>query len=326
MKSIVLFLCLSALAFLPTNAKALFAGKNPLAVEPAQSGDYWILSKQGSGSITKDSLSLTLTSGPNCDETEGKIPDGSRMVSDHFVLNTTANGTGVFYGTVKILSPSGQILHIGTLRGTVGTNDCDPADGGVCAAVCTRPGHLQGLYEPVPTFAPNPNGEIAMFHFKADLKSETPEPLYRASLNGLFAPLLVENPNVQVIPDKLRYAQDETVRVGIVNKGDKTIRGNGPRSANCTILELERQENGQWKRHETICPMLFFETDVRPGETVNVEFKLSVGATPIPAGIYRLVLPYHVVEGETVQPREQFSVSASFQVGDPTRRRIERTR
>jgi hypothetical protein len=294
----------------------------------AQTSGYLILSKQGTGSITNDAVSLTLTSGPNCDETQTRIPDGSRMVSDHFVMTVGANGTGVFYGTVRILAPTGEILHVGTLRGTVGTNDCDPANGGACAAVCTRPGHLEGLFEPVPTFAPNPNGEIAMLHFKADLErdSDVQEALYRFRLNGLFAPLPVENPNIQLTPDKLRYAQEEPIRVAIVNKSEKTIRGSGPRSANCTILELERQENGQWTPHQTICPKLYFEKDVQPGETATVEFRLSAGGAPIQPGIFRLLLPYRVVDGGVVAPKEQIVISPLFQVGEVARRRIERSR
>src|SRR5262249_38299229 len=152
--------------------------------------------------------------------------------------NVDSSGLGTFFGTVNIVSPVGNIIQTGVLRGTAGINDCEPTPGSVCVASCNRPGHLVGIYEAVDNSAPNSNVLITIANFKANLNLliASPIPIYQARLDGLFAPPPAITQRVTLTPEKLSYAKDETIKVRVTNASEKIIRGDDLKSR-CTILE-----------------------------------------------------------------------------------------
>jgi hypothetical protein len=282
----------------------------------AQPAEQLILSKQGGGPITRNSLSLTLASGPNCDQTQTRIPDGSKMVSDGFTLNVNDRGLGTFYGSVRIVTARDEILHVGILRGTVGINDCDPSGGTVCPAVCNSPWRLDGIYEPAPTFAPNPNGEIVLANFKAylDPRVAGPLPVYRARLDGWFSPPPSIAQRIRLAPEKFVYLASETIRVAVTNASDRVIRGYDLRSR-CSILELQRQDGNQWAMAgQCFLRRVPFPMDIKPGETATIELSPAHPAAAIPPGVYRAALGFHAVNDDKTLSDFLFSFSPQFRV------------
>lgn len=265
----------------------------------AQPTGLLILSKQGSGPILRDSLSLTLASGPGCDQTQSRIPDGSRMISDSFALNVNDSGLGTFYGSVRIVTAKDEILHVGIIRGTVGINDCDPTST-ICAAVCNRPWHLEGIYEPAPTFARNPNGEVAIANFKADLDPRVagPLPIYRARLDGWFAPPPTFAQRIRITPEKSTYLANETIQVSVTNSSESTIQGYDLKSR-CSILELQRQEGDRWMTAgQCFLRRAPLPVNIKPGETVQVDLQPTGNSAPIRPGVYRIALTFRVLDDD----------------------------
>lgn len=281
----------------------------------AQQNGLLQLSKRGSGAIQNESLSLTLSTGANCDQTQTWIPEGSKMVSDSLTYTVNANGFGIFYGTVSIVSPSGEVLHVGNLRGTVGVRDCDPASGQVCTAVCNQPGHFEGIYESVPTFAPNPNGNILMGNFKADLDNRASSPpVYRARFDGWFTEPASIGRQVTVTNDKSNYIKNETIRAVIKNGADKLIRGADLRSF-CSPLYLQRQVENRWVNvGECLLARTPFPIDIKPGESYEV--KLSPIDNSAPPGVYRLAFPFNVIEAGNPAAVSSTVLSPTFRIND----------
>src|SRR5262245_43242013 len=112
----------------------------------AQSSNLIVLSKNFSGPIFRASLALRLSSNTDCDKTQSLIPDGSRLISDSFDLNSDSSGMGTFSGFARIVAPDGKVVLQGWLRGTVGVNTRrDPNN-----KDCSAPGRLEGIFEGAP--------------------------------------------------------------------------------------------------------------------------------------------------------------------------------
>jgi hypothetical protein len=273
----------------------------------AQSSGFLTLAKEVNGTIARGALSFTLKSDPNCDQTQIQIPDGSRLVSDSFALNTDENGAGAFYGAAAIISPDGRALHIGIMRGTVGVGQgCNQG------ASCLTPGRLQGIFEPVPTFAPNPNGEITMANFSAELvdQSTGPAPVYRGQLAGLFASPPSFAQRVRIAPDKFSYLSKELIVATITNGSEKSIQAYDLKSF-CTIVELQREVNGRWvNTGECLLARVPQPVNIGPGESLKVELQPN-SETPglnVP-GVYRLALTFRAIEDD--QPASDYLVAVS---------------
>src|SRR5437016_5722734 len=85
----------------------------------AQPSGQMVLSKNVSGPITRSSVELTLSTNAECDQTQGFLPDGSKLSSQSFSMNVDGNGVGTFQGVAQIISPDGRTILQGQLRGTV---------------------------------------------------------------------------------------------------------------------------------------------------------------------------------------------------------------
>jgi hypothetical protein len=104
-----------------------------------------LVSKNAFGPIVNGLLSLNLSSNANCDQTQGLIPENSRLVSENFSLRTDSSGLGTFSGFAQIVAPDGRVLTQGSLRGTVGLKArCDPS---TSDNDCRAPGRLVGIFE-----------------------------------------------------------------------------------------------------------------------------------------------------------------------------------
>jgi hypothetical protein len=142
----------------------------------AQSSPFLLLSKDASGVIFNGSLSMTLTSNANCDQTQFIFPDGSRLVSGNFSLRTDSSGLGTFSGSAQIVLPDGRVLQ-GLLRGAVGLKArCDP---NTSNNDCRAPGRLVGRFEAT---------QAVIINFTADpcLLCASPLPVYRGGLDGVI--------------------------------------------------------------------------------------------------------------------------------------------
>jgi hypothetical protein len=136
-----------------------------------------ILSKNANGPIFPGSLSLTLASNPNCDQTQSLIPDGSRLVSENFSQRTDNTGLGTFSGFAQIIAQDGRVILQGLLRGTVGIKKrCDPNTANVD---CRAPGRLEGIFD---------GGQAITLNFTAEpcLLCASPLPLYIGGLDGVI--------------------------------------------------------------------------------------------------------------------------------------------
>jgi hypothetical protein len=141
-----------------------------------------ILSKNAIGPIFNGSLSMTLTSNANCDQTQGLIPNGSRLVSENFSLRIDNTGLGTFSGSARIVRPDGNVIQ-GSLRGTVGVNKrCDP---NTPTVACRAPGRLEGIFDGG-DFAPR----LVMLNFTAEpcLECASPLPVHQGGLDGVITP------------------------------------------------------------------------------------------------------------------------------------------
>jgi hypothetical protein len=276
------------------------------------------VAKELNGTITNSTLSLTLRSIQDCDRTQIEIPDESRLVSDSFALNADENGIGTFYGTAAIITPDGQALHIGIMRGTVGINKgCDQNK------PCSAPWHLEGIFEPVPTFAPNPNGQITMANFSADLiePATGPRPVYRGRLDGWFAPPPTFAQRVKITPDKPSYLSKDIIVAIITNSSERTIQSFDLKSF-CTIVELQREENGRWvNTGQCLLARTPLPVKINSGETLKVELQ-PIGLVPgaNDPGVYRLALTFRAVEDDKPVSDYLVAVSPLFRISAMPRR------
>jgi hypothetical protein len=135
-----------------------------------------LLSKNALGPILNGLLSLNLTPNANCDQTQGLIPDGSRLVSQNFSLRTDSSGLGTFSGFAQIVAPDGRVIIQGSLRGTVGLKArCDP---NTSNNDCRAPGRLVGIFESTQV--------IVNFTAEPCLLCASPMPIYIGGLDGVI--------------------------------------------------------------------------------------------------------------------------------------------
>jgi hypothetical protein len=276
------------------------------------------VAKELNGTITSSTLSLTIRSIQDCDRTQIQIPDESRLVSDSFALNADENGIGTFYGTAAIITPDGRTLHIGIMRGTVGINKgCDQN------RPCTAPWHLEGIFEPVPAFAPNPNGQITMANFSADSIEQAagPRPVYRGRLDGWFASPPTFAQRIKIAPDKPGYLSKDIIVATITNGSEKRIQTEDLKSF-CTIVDLQREENGRWvNTGQCLLARTPLPVNINPGETLKVELQ-PIGIVPgaNEPGVYRLALTFRAVEDDKPVSDYLVAVSPFFRINAMPRR------
>jgi hypothetical protein len=264
----------------------------------AQSSAPLVLSKNGAGHILRTSFSLSLTANADCDQTQNFIPDGSRLVSESFNLNTDSNGVGTFNGLAQLVAPDGRLILQGSLRGTAGLNTR-------CGASrdCRLPGHLEGLFEGLPATArsvgrvPELRSQVLTINFSADpnRESASPLPLYRARLDGLVSVPSAER--VSIVTEQSAYDVNDPIAVKIVNGHDQNIV-TWDHKTNCTIVVLQKQEAGGWV-NVAPCPLLTPTRLVTIGARTEHLMKLppeSFGARFEP-GTYRLEFAWFFVDG-----------------------------
>jgi hypothetical protein len=290
----------------------------------AQSFGFSVLSKNANGTISNGSLSLLLSSNPGCDETQSLIPDGSRLVSNNFIITTDSRGLGTFSGPAKIVRSDGLVLFQGSMRGTVGVKRrCDP---GISNSVCRAPGRLEGIFESIPSAVTSP---VAMLDFTAEpcLQCAPPTPIYRGVLDGVTNGLPTTEGQVGIASDepsfigrvsvttnKSEYNETETILSKVTNGLEQTI-ATWDHQSYCTILTLQKLEpTGSWM---DVAPCLL-ETPtrlVRIGPLTEVSVKIPPGNS---SGIYRLRLTWQFVDDNgqpvgnpTITYSPQFTITSS---------------
>lgn len=278
----------------------------------AQSASPLIISKDAGGTITRVTMSLGLRSNTACDQTQDLFPDESRFESDDFALKVDDKGVGTFYGTVRLIAPNGQLIQVGTLRGTVGLNTRrDPN------LQCRAPWQMEGIFETVPAFAAADRPLLILANFTAGI---TPEDagsllLHHARLDGVVAAPV----KVSVAPDKSNYNQKEVVTAVISNHLDTPIVSFDMRSY-CTMVYLQKLENDRWLNTAAcLLRRAPFPTTIKPSETIQVALAPS-DDTPGPnaAGVYRLNFLFSIgtLDGEKLAVTSQ-----TFRVNSMTVRR-----
>lgn len=287
----------------------------------AQSGGQILLSKKLSGPITASSLELTLTPNVECDQTQGVLPDGSKLLSQNFSLSVDANGLGTFQGSALLLSPDGLYVLQGQLRGTVGLSPRCGASGG-----CRLPGHLEGMFETQPssferfiTRSTDQKAAVTILNFSADLnqQSASPVPLYQGRLDGLVPALPASANKVSITPDKAEYKVDETVTGIITNGSDQLIQAVGFQTY-CSMIQLQMQNGNHWD-DVAICRLTTgaFPPLLEAGQQVRAAL-IPLSGQPSPAaGTYRLAFAFHFVTG-AIPVGDSFTVfSQPFSITSP---------
>lgn len=147
----------------------------------AQTPNQLMMSKTAAGPISTIGFAMTLAA-DSCDQTQGLVPDGSRLVSDNFLMTLNSSGMGTFQGNARIVSPDGTTLMTGTIQGTVGvTADHKPNNN----LPCQLPNHLEGMV----IFPNTTNPSLTlMANFTADIIPEAagPRPMYQGHLDGFM--------------------------------------------------------------------------------------------------------------------------------------------
>ncbi len=308
-----------------------------------------VLSKDASGVITNTNLSLLLKVNPSSDATQRFIPDGSKLVSDNFVLKIDDRGLGTFRGFVKFVTPDGKVVLGGVLEGVAGLT-VRREDGGDSR----YPGHLVGIIHlppvntgsgpkitttPVPTTgsdkalsatdSPVPNvveEPVCEIIFMMDLmaQSASPVPMYRGHLDGLVTPPAPPPPpKVMIRSDRLQYPPDAPVMAIIENGDTRAIQGHAFYSY-CTIVRMERLEAEAWKPYAMCLLTGGPAVVIKPGErkTVLLPPDATVPAVKDP-GTYRLTLAFEVLDSAgTPLPDPHVVVSPPFQVLGPDPGRV----
>ena len=288
---------------------------------PAQSPNL-LLSKNANGPISNGSLSLTLTSNVNCDQTQGLIPDGSRLVSTDFSLKTDGTGLGTFEGNAQVITTNGVLQ--GRLRGTVGVNTrCNP---NTSNNNCRAPGRLNGIFESTQL---STTSRVIVLNFTADpcLLCASPLPIYRGGLDGVISTAgtlesqvetVSDSPSfigrVSVATDKSVYDVTETILAKVTNGLEQTI-ATWDHQSYCTILTLQKLEStGSWM-DVAPCRLETPTRLVRIGPLTEVSVKIPPGNSP---GIYRLRLTWQFVDDNgqpvgnpTITYSPQFTITSS---------------
>jgi len=286
----------------------------------AQSSNLIVLSKNVSGRIFRSSLALTLSSNVDCDKTQSLIPDGSRLVSDSFDLNTDSAGVGTFSGFARIVAPDEKVVLQGWLRGTAGVNTRrDPTN-----KDCHAPGRLEGIFEGAPARSikrsnVEAKSQVIILNFTAepDPRIAGPIAIYRGWLDGLItAPSPVEE-KVKIAPDKSGYLPTDVITAIIFNGSDQTIRALDQQSK-CTIIQLQVQEDGRWT-DVAICPLdrAPIPTNIFPNQKIEVALNPLQPPPANPPGLYRLGLTFKVVENGNPVGNSLFVASEPFRIIAP---------
>src|SRR5262245_42429552 len=195
----------------------------------AQSSNLLVLSKNlgGINAITRTSLTLTLTSNADCDQTQSLIPDGSKLVSASFNRNTDSAGLGTFNGFAQIIAPDGRVVLQGQLRGAAGVNTRrDPNN-----KDCRAPGRLEGIFEATPRRSvlrsnAEVKSQVIMINFAVELNRLilSPLPIYRGGLDGVITAPSPVAEKVKIAPDKTGYLPTDLITATIFNGSDQTTQ------------------------------------------------------------------------------------------------------
>jgi hypothetical protein len=298
----------------------------PLVVLPhsaslAQSSNLLVLSKNAGGPISPTSLSLALTSNADCDQTQSLIPDGSKLVSERFSLDTDSAGLGSFNGFAQIVAPDGRVVLQGYLRGTAGVNTRHDPNNKDCRA----PGRLEGIFEGVPTRSiartiAEVKPPVIMLNFTVELDrlSASPLPIYRGGLDGVITAPSPVAEKVKITPDKTGYLPTDGITAIIFNDSDKTIQSLDEQSY-CTIVQLQLQQDGGWAE-TAVCPVgrAPMPTNISPNQKIEVQLKPNPQAPgPNPPGLCRLGLTFRVVENGNAVGESLFVASDPFRILTP---------
>src|SRR5262249_23947118 len=291
----------------------------------AQSSNLLVLSKNVGGPIFRTSFALGLISNADCDQTQSLIPDGSKLVSESFILNTDGAGVGTFSCFAQVVAPDGRVVLQGQLRGTAGVNTRrDPNN-----KDCRAPGRLEGIFEATPRRSvlrsnAEVKSQVIMLNFTAGLcrLCAGPLPIYFGALDGVItAPSPVEE-KVKIASDKAGYLPTEVITAIIFNGSDQTIQALDQQSY-CTIVQLQVQEDGRWTDVK-VCPLdrAPIPTDISPNQRIEVALN-PLQPTPAnppgpnPPGLYRLGLTFKVVEDGNPVGRSLFVASEPFRIIAP---------
>jgi hypothetical protein len=289
----------------------------------AQSSNLLMLSKTANGPILDSGFSLTLLSNPDCDRTQGLIPDGSRMVADAFALKTDSFGVGTFSGFAKILAQDGRLILQGYLRGAAGINTrCDANKD------CRVPGRMTGLFEGLPAMSARSvsrspieiESHVLMINFSAELNDQAASPLavYRVRLDGLVSAPSAIMEKIQIAPDRPVYAPADAIMTSIFNGSDRTIQSLGNKSF-CTIVQLQIQDGIRWS-DVAVCASTNSPDAVTilPNQRIEVPLRpASQTPAPNPPGIYRLAFSFRVVENGVPVGDSVSATSDPFLVAAP---------
>jgi hypothetical protein len=281
-----------------------------LVAQPQTAAVPLILSKDAAGRIIPNAVALELKSNPDCDQTARLIPDGSKLVSERFVLNVDDKGIGFFNGPANVVSPDGKIIIAGVLHGTVGLT------AGTLDATkpCALPGHLEGMLTGVlasqpttTTTSTDPAGAVAPpleVNFQADQVQESAGivPLYRARLVGLIPQAVPPPPPpslVTILPSKLEYPNTEPIVAVIANRSAKDIQifdGN----SYCSIVQLQRRSETDWKPIGGCMLTVMPRPHVIKAGTV---MKVILPEVAIPdfkhePGVYRMIIDWQALDAD----------------------------
>ncbi|MFN0108203.1 MAG: hypothetical protein ACKVZH_05050, partial [Blastocatellia bacterium] len=268
----------------------------------SQDSSLLMLSKNFNGSVTRSAVEISLTANADCDQTKNFIPDGSRLVTQDFVLNADSNGVGTFSGQAQIITPTGRVVLSGSLRGTVGINTrC----GGNKS--CRLPWHLEGLFESVPSSMQRAIVRSAaevklapmMLNFSGDLNTQTasPLPIYQGRLDGLVPALPASVDRITLAQEKPSYVLNDIILTTVINDSTETIQTWDKRSF-CSIAQLQVLDGNQWN-DTGFCPFKAPSLPVYlpPGSKFEVPMHPSQTIEPLKPGTYRTALTFKFVSG-----------------------------
>lgn len=301
-------------------ALALIFGLELVALAQAPANSL-ILAKEANGTMTRTAFGLNLTANPTCDQTSEAFPNNSRLVSENLTFNTDGNGLGTVTGTVLLQGPEGKLYQVLTLRGTYGLNlrrngkqEC-------------RTQHLEALLEPVPTFAPVNQPQIALAHLALDLNPLTagPLPTFTGTLDGVVTLPATLAQRVTINPDKNGYGQADVITAIIYNGARQAISVQDMKSY-CSIVKLQRQEGASWTDlGECFLKRATRTAVIGPGETVRVVLSPGENANPLKQpGVYRLLLEYTLGSGTSAATEPVSAASPVFRVSTmPTRQSVQ---
>lgn len=311
-----------------------------------------VLSKEGGGRITRESLSLELKALP-CDATQALLPDGSRLVSDRLTATYDDKGIGFFRGVVKFVTPDAKVVLVGGIQGTIGLAPPGPEN-----AACLAPGRWQGTIAPMVATSPNAPGNLTkpdragppapdplgpaivsnlnqpnagepmwLIHFVAEevKESASPVPLFRVRLEGLVLSTPTD-PGVKVIvqPNKWLYGYEEPIEAAVTNLSRVNIRSFAFYSY-CTIIQLQHNTEGVWKPVAG-CPLTGGPAiTIKAGETYKVTLPPPSADWPKRyPGQYRLALTFEPVlpDGTTPEARTVFSPPFTIKAPEPPTGRV----